>query len=79
MSFIEKPINWTGSEISAAVVVETRSIPKEEAKKKVSSLQKKLSSFLSEAQELYSGAPTSELSSIVLMAENIERELEKLK
>jgi hypothetical protein len=79
MSFIEKPINWTGSEISATVVVETRSIPKEEAKKKVSSLQKKLSSFLSEAQELYSGAPTSELSSIVLMAENIERELEKLK
>lgn len=79
MSFIEKPINWTGSEISATVVVETRSIPKEEAKKKVGSLQKKLSSFLSEAQELYSGAPTSELSSIVLMAENIERELEKLK
>lgn len=79
MSFIEKPINWTGSEISATVVVETRSIPKEEAKKKVGSLQKKISSFLSEAQELYSGAPTSELSSIVLMAENIERELEKLK
>jgi histidine ammonia-lyase len=79
MSFIDKPINWTGSEISATVVVETKSISKEDAKKKVNSLQKKLSSFLSEAQELYSGAPTSELSSIVLMAENIERELEKLK
>lgn len=79
MSFIDKPINWTGSETVAAVLVETKSISKEDAKKKVNSLQKKLSSFLSEAQELYSGAPTSELSSIVLMAENIERELEKLK
>ena len=79
MSFIDKPINWTGSETVAAAVVETKSISKEDAKKKVNSLQKKLSSFLSEAQELYSGAPTSELSSIVLMAENIERELEKLK
>lgn len=79
MSFIDKPINWTGSQTVATVLVETKSISKEDAKKKVNSLQKKLSSFLSEAQELYSGVPTSELSSIVLMAENIERELEKLK
>lgn len=79
MSFIDKPINWTGANAITANVVETVKMPKDEAAKRVKDLQDQLAIFLTEANELYPGASTSELGSVILMAENIERELEKLK
>ena len=79
MSFIDKPINWTGSDAVTANVVETVKFSKEEVAQRVKNLQDQLAIFLGEANELYPGASTSELGSVILMAENIERELEKLK
>jgi len=48
-----------------AHITESKSISKEEVQKKVASLQKKTSSLISESEELYSVAPTSELYSII--------------
>jgi hypothetical protein len=79
MSFIDKPINWTGADAITANVVETIKMPKDEAAKRVKDLQDQIAVFLADAHKLYPGAPTSELGSVILMAENIERELEKLK
>ena len=79
MSFIDKPINWTGADAITANVVQTVKMPKDEVAKRVKNLQDQLAIFLAEANELYPGASTSELGSVILMAENIERELEKLK
>jgi len=62
-----------------AHTTESKSISKEEVQKKVASLQKKTSSLISESEELYSVAPTSELYSIINILENIIRELDKLK
>jgi len=62
-----------------AHITESKSISKEEVQKKVASLQKKTSSLISESEELYSVAPTSELYSIINILENIIRELDKLK
>jgi len=62
-----------------AHITESKSISKEEVQKKVVSLQKKTSSLISESEELYSVAPTSELYSIINILENIIRELDKLK
>lgn len=78
MSIIDKSVNWTGSETAKIVVAQFISIPKEEARTRAGALQNQIRTFILEAQELYQGAATSELGSIVLMAENIERELEKL-
>ena len=79
MSFIDKPINWTGAGAVTANVVETVKLSREEVAQRVKNLQDQLAIFLGEAIELYPGAPTSELGSVILMAENIERELEKMK
>lgn len=80
MSIQQQKINWTGSEtLSKVNTVESISITKEEAKKTVSSLQKKMTAFLNESRSLYAASPTNEMSSVILMSENIERELEKLK
>jgi hypothetical protein len=79
MSLLQEKINWTGSETSQVNTIESVSIPKEEARKRIGALQKKISAFLTEAVDLYLGAPTNELGSVILLAENIERELEKLK
>ena len=79
MSLLQENINWTGSEISKVHATQSASIPKEEARKRAGALQKKISAFLTDANDLYVGAPTNELGSIILIAENIEREIEKLK
>lgn len=64
---------------SQTTVAVTLGITKEETTKRAGALQKKISAFLSDAGSLYDEAPTNELGSVILMAENIERELEKLK
>ena len=79
MSMIDTSINWTGSEVTKVETAQSISIPKEEARTRAGALQDQILAFISEAQTLYSGAPTSELSGVILMGENIERELEKLK
>ena len=79
MLILTQKINWTGSDATEAHLVQSKSITKEEAKKRLQSLNKKIESFLSEANELYQGAPTSELYSVITIAENIIRELDKLK
>lgn len=73
-----KKTNWMTSDLTAHTT-ESKSISKEEVQKKVASLQKKTSSLISESEELYSVAPTSELYSIINILENIIRELDKLK
>jgi len=73
-----KKTNWMTSDLTAHIT-ESKSISKEEVQKKVVSLQKKTSSLISESEELYSVAPTSELYSIINILENIIRELDKLK
>ena len=79
MSMIDTSINWTGSETTKVEIAQSISIPKEEARQRAGALQNQISAFISQAMELYKGAPTSELSGVILMGENIERELEKLK
>jgi hypothetical protein len=79
MSILQQKINWTGSETLQSNSVQSVSISKDEARKRAGALQKKISAFLTDANDLYRGAPTTELGSIILLAENIEREIEKLK
>lgn len=79
MSLIDEKINWTGSELSKVQTTQLVSIPKEEARKRVGKLQRSIITFIAESDELYKVSPTNELGSVILMAENISRELEKLK
>lgn len=71
--------SWMSSKTHNHKAVVDVKISKEDVNKRISALQKSISKFISDAQDLYSFAATSELSSIIIMAENIERELKKLK
>lgn len=77
-SIIKQKLNWLNSELVDSSAKQPESISKEEAKKIIKSLQKKHLAFLSEAQSLYEVLPSSELYSVITIAENIIRELEKL-
>ena len=71
--------SWMSSKTHNHKVVVDVKISKEDATRRISALQKGISKFISVSQDLYSSTATSELSSIIIMAENIERELKKLK
>ena len=79
MSLLKDNINWTGSELSKVRTMQCISVSKEEARKRAVKLQRGIISFIAESDELYKVSPTTELGGVILMAENISRELEKLK
>jgi len=65
--------------VEAGQMYQSEFISAKDAKKKIESLIKKNSAFTEESISLYKAVPSSELYSVIIISENLHRELEKIK